>query len=152
MIPFVGFVQNLKYQEWFPSFSKKLFKPLQHWGRKILLLERCDSNWWFKKESRSVVAGNFDCIYLMYSFKHSAQTMSCTVLRNFSHCLPYAGTVPSTKQRSSVGYPSFQHHLMLLNSGSLYKTCGSIWRLCLLGETLPKTCHRYSKRLFILIF
>lgn len=56
----------------------------------------------------------------------------------------FVGIVPSTKQRSRIGSPSFQHHLMSLNSGLLCKICGSIWRLCLLGVTLPKTFHRYN--------
>lgn len=80
----------------------------------------------------------------MYPFKHNAHTMSCIVSRNLCPCLPFTDTVPTTKQISRIGFLSFQCHLMLLNSGSLCKTCGSIWRLCLLGVTSPKTCRRYS--------
>ena len=66
-------------------------------------------------------------------------------------CLPLTGTALTIKQRSRIGSPSFQHHLMSLNSGLLCKTFGFIWRLCLLGVTSLKTCHRYSQCLYLYV-
>lgn len=95
-----------------------------------------------QREKKSIYADN------LVPFKISFMTMltRCLVLS-----LPLTDTALTTKQRSRIGSPNFQHHLMSLNSGLLCKTFGFIWRLCLLGVTSLKTCHRYSQCLYLYV-
>ncbi|MEQ2165426.1 hypothetical protein GOODEAATRI_016791 [Goodea atripinnis] len=66
-----------------------------------------------------------------------------------SPSLPFTGTVPSTKPRSRNGSRSFQQLQKRLNYGLLCKTCGSIWKLCLLEISIVLSARKKHKSTFI---
>lgn len=51
-------------------------------------------------------------------------------------------TMLLSRKISRTGCSSCQHPLISLNSGSLFRTCGCIWKLYLWEEILPNSCHR----------